>query len=462
MAAAVVIAIPAVANAQTCTDTTAYEGSDGNLVVVANSCNDVKLRAHFLGSKGAYASALVFDKPAGAAVCGIDKGTPSCLKYTGDCWAGAAGGCGQDPNAYAGEISCYCHPPASMDLKSVLAGQTEIVQTRLLVDKDPRTRDTDFIRSSTWAANPNNGDYLRSYQVLPENVRLEWEDLYAPPDGDFNDLIAMLEIRECSAFRFPYSAMMYENQMDCAEGSCAGINPCPTDNLSGADLKFNAALGIDVENGEGSRETKGRFLQLTVNTYYDGPGKNRFAVCPVLWMNWKKPKFLIPHHDIGTAIRNSGKADTTGGCTITEPMNGEPICNHSVGYYLTYPISLAREQLTRKFCGISRTGSGDAIDAPAGDECGAGLVTQTYEIALADIDAAFSDIDQHQAGDKYVELEQRVSALELLVFHDLKVDPFYCPSGVNAYFDGAHASIGNVTSYTLFPGMRNFKVYPRQ
>ena len=460
-AVALAAAAPVVANAQTCTATNAYEDSDGNLVVEADTCNDVKLRAHFVGSKGAHASAVVFDNPSGLEVCGIDNGTQSCLKYTGDCWHGYDGGCGQDPNAYSGEVSCYCHSSASMDLSGLAAGNTEVVKTRLLVDTDPATRDTNYERSSAWANNPNNGDFLRSYQVFPENVRLEWEDLMAPPHGDFNDHVAMLEIRECSQARFPYSAIMFENQMDCAEGSCAGTNPCPAANLSGADLKFNAALGIDELNSEGSsREAKGRLMRLTVNTYYDGPGKNRFAVCPVLWMAWKKPKG-IPHPDPGTTIRYSGKADS-GGCNITEPGNGEPICNEGAGYFLKYPISFAKEQLTAKVCNVTRTGSGDAIDAPKGDSCGAGLVTQTYEIALEDIDKAFTDVDQHQAGDTYSDINLRVSNLELLVFHDLKVDPFFCPSGVNASFDGAHFSIGNVTRYALDPLQRHFEVYPRR
>ena len=433
---------------------------DGLVRVYAPQCNSMSIWYHFLGSKGAFGSAVVLGRGAiSSSYCAIDGLTSSCLKFTGECSQKLfpSTGCSSDPNAAPWEISCWCHGPISVqDVSSpFLPGATYAFPWTFLIDKN-----LDGKSEQTWMSYYSTDvDQARFYPILPEFGRLEWEDELKAPEGDFNDYILGIEARDCRPLvRFPDTALL-GGAFVCSDR--CGDNPCDERQLANGKVKFTAAVGIDSVSGEGWREKPGRLLQITVNTYDDfikSDLPRSAAICPVLRLDWRRsPRGRAETNDLTIPVRY-GSDD----CRYsTVDTSGEPRCLSARLDPLYLSIGLAVEQLATTFCG-PRKGVGDWVSYQQGDKCAAFLFSANYEMSIDKIDSALSDPTLKLGGLSDATIGKLVAGLDIYVFNDIKSANLHCPSGVNVTFDSAAPDIATVTKYTLDQSTRNLRVYQRK
>lgn len=394
------------------------------------------LYLHFLNSKGAYADAQTHYlglQP--NSTCGsLNGGEPFCLKYTGDCAS-----CPTDPAAQPGELSCWCTPPNSVALASLASGKLEHSYMELQVDKD--LDGTDDYRVS--------GGYVRGYEAFSEIFRVEWEDLYAPPNGDFNDFVSAVEARECTSDYWPIQLALSESSSIACVDPCAD-NACDAVDITESEQRFGAGVGIDrdpqLSDGQ-DREPPGRLIDVTIAGYYTTPGR-RIAVCPALRLKWPRPRSAGESKDLTTDARYGGPACQAGQGTESPECYTE----HLDADVLT--ISLARSQTFKPQCG-AQSGPDDSFVTPSRDSCLRGSYIQSYQIPIAEIDGQLSDPTLHfgafTADQFRIDL---IDSVDVIVFELQGTGPFYCPSGVNVEFDSADPNVATAYRHRLTPPFR--------
>lgn len=453
---AVVVLTSGVAAAQ------AYSGGEdtkGNLVLENKAGNNGSAEVHgyFGSSKGSYANAQEFLSPTTSNFCSyINGGQASCLGYTGECSSkvSSSTACGADPNGNPGEISCFCQDPSTLfgvaDLGTVPPGNTLQIDTALLSDTDVDTKE-DKRFFSEFSRNPQGSDQLRSYELFPGLYRLDWEDLHLAPQGDFNDYTSYVEMRSCSdePGRPLYSIGNPEVQVpDCYDNCFKQDATCPSTSLTN-DLKFAVSLSVDSAQG-GERESRGRLMVVTVATYDTKP-RHPVAVCPTVVFNSKTDyKF--------TSVTYGVEQTSQQLCKQASSMDGEPRCGNIDLIPNFWTVSLAREQSYAPSCGTKHTGMGDTFSTPAALKCGNPAPHfETYEVALADLDAYLDPADQISTLSD-TDIINALHSVRLDVFEDIGVAPFHCGSGVNMQRYTSNPNVATMSSQSLVRGSSSFNL----
>lgn len=440
------------------------ENTRGDLEIRANPNNNGTggVRAYFGASKGAYANALQFLSPSSTNVCSyLNAGQASCLGYTGECSAtiSPSTACGSDPNGSPSEISCFCRDPSTLfgvpELGTISPGGASTVSTSLLIDRNVDARqDGQFF--SSFSSNPNNNDQLRSYQLFPGLFRLDWEDQYSSPSGDFNDYTAYIEARSCDDEpQAPfYSIPTADVQVSDCYDNCYKRDPtCPAGSpVEG--LRFAASISIDSLVG-GERESRGRLLHLTVATYDINP-RNRVAVCPSIVFN-------SPNSYAFTPLSFGVEQTPVDLCRAAAVLDGSPRCGAPVVIPNFWSVSLAREQRYAPICG-PYTGGGDAFTSSPLLTCGkAAPHFETYEIALQDVDSTLDPADQLSALDN-ADIINALYSVRLDIFEGIQSFPFHCGSGVNIsrYTSNPNVATASTQSIVKGPSTLNIATIDRQ
>lgn len=441
------------------------QDSFGDAEIFSDPTYGGEVRYQWLGARGAFANAMVFNGGSLADRCSIDGTTSSCVGYTGDCITS----CPPDPNAGPNDVSCWCQPTRTGIIDTVAAQASFSLSSELRVDRDIDGF-SDDIRSSNVRNNTNNATFLRMYKVFPEVYRYEWEDLHTSPDGDFNDYTVGLEVRPCNQ-SFPFSANISGEGMnqDCYEPCRSDTDPdwCTSSQINTPDVRISLAVGVDRLDGEGDvttgdREGDGRKIVVTVNTYNMGREID-MAVCPLITFATQDASPIFR----SAFVRYSGNADPNGswpgGCSMSPDSSGIPICNDVVDEHPpTWPIHFAREQFySHNDCQDQRVGPGDLFTLPEANACGAGLHSQNYEIALERLDAVLPSTEALNGVAAADIIANRIWRIDALIFTDIKTQQFHCPSGVLVNYAGSHPD--NVSAvFKLFdPTQRNVFLYVR-
>jgi hypothetical protein len=444
----------------------------GEFRASASDCTEAALTAHFLGSRGAFHTALTFENPRlqfpTSSSCALGA---SCLKYTPDCQqpatvrglgapacANPAGGLA-DPN----EINCHCQAPDFKPFPTRLA-RTDVqpLQPAFQVDTD---RDRVVDAPSPYSdLTGSGGDRYRMYPLEPSFWRWELEDMNVPPAGDFNDYVAAFELNDCNRREVfpPYSQNFGtgDTQVHCSDA--CGNNACTSaQTAASGPLRFTVGLGIDEDLGvDGpNREARGRKLHLTVATHSDELDEE-LAVCPVMYLAWSDTD---PAANPTQRINYLGNSDCFPGGFGGQSATGIHQCPAADREVMTaeLPISMSVEQSATRCHGL--TSVDEATQLSGNAACGAGTLVRDYELALEDIDRNLTGVRDPYIKRDYARLSGEVQRVELYVFRNVRVRPFVCPSGVNALLRAAPDSVAKVTRYDFRPFITpGFEIYRRQ
>jgi hypothetical protein len=435
--------------------------------IVTAGSTDSKIRFQFLMSKGAYADAVVLDDTTVPGSCALDNLASACLKYTGDCSQirNPSYSCLPDSNASPGDINCWCQAPPGIDAYTVPAGTSKELPFKLYVDTN--------LDAKTEVRFDQGSNQSRVYPLAPEFVRIDWEDMEKPSEGDFNDYSLAIMEKHCDKFHwpdmYPESARPKPGFEECfvCSDTCKD-NPCSSDQLCMTPLAFKAFIGIDKSQGEGKREDRGRTLTLTLNSYNEFPrSPDAMAICPILRIGWPRGRSPGETSDLTTPVRYGS---TT--CGATTDQSGEPLC--LAPYVLTsaMPLALASEQLGSKVCTSRSMSDLYRFVPPPPDECGKGKMSppfafsKSYDIPLSWIDDALQDPSLKYGGltdQQVIDLITDPGGLDVLVFDRIRSKNFYCPSGVNVSFDSVAPDVARVMQVTLDVKVKGGLVpYPRQ
>jgi hypothetical protein len=443
-------------------------GPNGEIELKAADCqtSPVQLRSALSSARGAYANALQFLSPStGTNACSVNGSTNNCVAYTGACSS-----CGNDPNAFSGELTCWCQASASRPKNQhpdLPAGASIILESQLLVDQNV---DGQHINEPTWSSvkTKNGGsEQQRTYVLHSELLKQDWEDLYQNGNGDFNDYVATIDARICGKLPFPIRAFNGEMNAGCAF-DCAGIfdQNCAAKFISNSDLKFHVSIGIDSSVAE-NREARGRALHVTLATYGTGAlAGRRFAVCPTLFL---KPD---PRTEPATDSIYEMNYATAGipSCTVAPANDGQPTCSAAIAPvdyspFNVYPISLAREQSYRASSSCSARTVDDTFLFQDDRVCAsnaASVHAENYELYIRDIDSELSNSVQQLGNSTFAAIRDRIEFINLVVVADPPAR-FFCPSGVNAGFGAINFNaVGYAAEYSLTRASNNVFIYERK
>jgi hypothetical protein len=360
--------------------------------------------------------------------------------------------------------------------------------SRLYVDKNVDQK-SDEIRESSAGAGNSLASAVRYYPIVKNGgqrgkaveslVRIEWEDQAKPPDGDFNDYVGAIAMKDCDKTKFPPGLVNWSGEgLSCEDGCFQG--PCATTALSRPDdLRIHAAVGVDSSSSEHFREARGRMITLSLAIYGDPIVSQQYiAVCPTMWFkyyntnkatkwDWDCSRSFAPDpiqiHDIG-----SGGSCSFNGTSDIACVDVRQACDE-------FPVSLAREQLYGSgACKVPMTGRqdpGDAFVLPPGTTCGASATMLDFQIQELRVDSSLTDPAWGLASRRSVDIienrEQWVDRVELLVVDQLKSpNDFHCPSGVNVQNIAIDPSVGRARKITFAnpqtTSAQSFDVYTRQ
>lgn len=437
----------------------AENNATGELSILAGQY-DVEVQVQFVSSKGAYASAMLMDpKAAVSLVCPVNGGVDSCLNDTFTCQ-----GCPQDPNAAAGEISCWCVSPPPIIYNNIPGGGSMSFRSNLLIDKDLDQTSDEVRSSSSRIGPPGTADRkgnVRYHEITSNVWRYEWEDFEAAPDGDYNDYIGQLTFKDCdkksvftpSLATWPPRDGDRPNALWCQDGCNASFCGDPKESEP-PDLRLAAKVMVDTASAEFDREKRGRMLTLSV--VVESAAVQDMAICPVLHVAYE-PK-LSKCGDVQMQEYTDDPKTACMSNPVTPTSVGlEPVCvEDRASSCKMFPISLAREQVYKaNACMASgpytRTGIGDLIHLDQGTMCGAQVQVLDYQLVLKDVDAALQYDSLVARGDSLLtNKDVAVDSVDLYVFD--KVDPkipFHCPSGVNVEFQSFADSHTRVRKFSL-------------
>lgn len=166
------------ASGQSCTGNLCYvvgtassseeNNATGEISIVSGSKWPVEVSAQFIGSRGAFATAMTLspDPVSAPPACPVNGGTPKCLLDTFTCSK-----CPADPNSQPGELSCWCSRPAPIVYKDIPPGDGLSFTSELLIDQDLDQR-SDETRTSRSRIGPAGiGDRLARKRAVSPHLR---------------------------------------------------------------------------------------------------------------------------------------------------------------------------------------------------------------------------------------------------------------------------------------------------
>lgn len=431
-----------------------FQETIGGFEVGATSNQSLEVFLQFGNARAAYRNGLKLASPWTSAVCRVDPGDPSqdepsCLFWTGDCAQ-----CPPDPGSPPGTLSCFCKKadPAwsrSEPVVFVPPGSTGALDLGLVTDRHGQGIVDQRLYGDP-ALNPQGSDQLRIRRAGPRSVSLQWEDARLGGDGDFNDFEALATVRVCSDGHFPAGLASSEGGGWSCVSACEGPIDCPLDH---EQLDFHAFVEVDEAlGGDVDRESPGRLLRLTLETYGDATvAGSRMAMCPKLLFQNPAGQVFSFHRLTYGIDRFDG-----GDCKPSEPDSGRPTCDPQlVGMYQlpSISVSMARDQQeVLRSCDATRVGPGDGFEVVPPRLGAAGCQhamahVETYEIPLTTLDRMLA-----AEGVALPSLETLpghgvlgyLVGVEILAVVDLKVEPFFCPLGLNNHITAIHEDVGTV------------------
>lgn len=442
--------------------------TDGEASIQGASCqpDSIELRSSLASAKGAYANALQILSPAmGTNSCSLDGNTDNCVAYTGDCTS-----CGNDPNAYPGELTCWCQPPASRrkdQHPDLASGGTIVLHSQLLSDQNVDGSHSGEPTLFSAKSQNSGSEQQRTYVLHPELIRQDWEDKFNSGDGDFNDFVALTDARICGKLPFPIGTINAEAQAGCAFDCATNFDPnCGTHIVSSSNLRFHFGIGIDSSTSEADREPRGRAIHLTVTTYGTGTlAGRRLAVCPTL--------FFAP---AGSATAtdpivkmNYGTVGSQA-CTPSPANHGIPSCSAPIlpkdfGPFNVYPVAFARGQTYAPSLSCQSRDVDDTFIFNDDNVCSGAAATsysENYEVYLGELDQQLLNTNERFSGASFADLRSRLQFINV----DVVIDPpdtFFCPVGVNAAFGAINfGTIGYAFEESQTPAGNNVVIYERR
>jgi hypothetical protein len=302
---------------------------------------------------------------------------------------------------------------------------------------------------------------LQSGLPVDALVRFEWEDDLKPPDGDFNDYVGALSVKDCDGSLFPPGVRDWPEQGLSCQNNCNQAQ-CPPGDARPADLRVAVAVGADDHSSERDREAGGRLVTISVAVYANPVVSSRVAVCPVAWFGFPRQFYdctsKFPDEtqvqDVGASKRCTFNASTDLACDPIGPTG--LLCEE-------FAVALAQEQLYGPLtCSpgspVSRSGSGDSFELPVGNVCGAGVSVVDFQLQQARVDGALRDgraaglvrrAAETILGDPAMP-EEALKRIDLYFVDQITNPDFRCPSGVNVDFGDVDAALGRVRKVTLW------------
>jgi hypothetical protein len=296
---------------------------------------------------------------------------------------------------------------------------------------------------------------LQTGQRVESLVRFEWEDDLKPPEGDFNDYVGVLAVKDCDGTVFPPNLPEWpESGLRC-QNNCSQT-ACPPGDARPSDLRVHAAVGADSTAFEGSREAGGRMVTVTVALYGNPNTAQQMAVCPVAWFGFPLQSYdcsagplpdELQSHDMGAS-----KSCTFGsGADIACGLKGHD-CS-------AFPVALAREQLYGPVAcqsPMTRSGPGDSFELPVGGQCGASATVLDFQLQQSRVDSALKDgktlgllTRSHDAILGLLGADVALQKLDLYLVDRITNPDFRCPTGVNVDFGDVDGQLGRVRKITL-------------
>lgn len=438
------------------------------------TCSTNERFLHFLGSKGAYATALFWGTAANtaAAECNVNVLPPSilnrksCVHFTGECSAALPGtsACSTDPSSLAGEISCQCfHGPPVRDNSTPTNPSHFPFQGHLGIDRNvDRTIDDVFVDSNSVAAWRGIGaPPFLARQVAPDYFVFDWEDDFPLTkaktlSADYNDYSLGWEFRACGATGFPTHTLGAKAKCHdpCVVNGCGEL-----DSFLDSSFKAYVAMAVDNSTTEIPLEANGRLLTLTLNQYSNltvGAPElaTNVAVCPVVNFRWQNPPTQLEAETFDVTY---GRSDSTCVATSTQPL-GAPSCIGSPRLsQLTLPVALSQFQATLPRQCPPASGFDESFRFEPRDTCGPSLRSTAFELRLSDLDAAltrrnsFSKLSSSQ-------LLSSIESVDLFFFWNLSPNsiPFQCPSGVGLTVGQIDRQVGQVFKQHISSSDINF------
>lgn len=442
------------------------ENGNGTLRVHRSASGTGEALLQFGFARGSYRNGLELINASSASSCvfGPTETVNDCKFFSGDCIA-----CGSDPNAYSGDISCFCK---KIDPAWSFSESLALITTATPLDLDLSLVTDRFgagvVDQKLFAQpsmNPNGGDQMRAYHLTPDLGRIDWEDIPQAPDGDFNDVMSYVMGRSCAeSGGFPPSTGIGDVPFLCNDDCLPLDEECEEKGfIPRSDLRFTVHVSIDQINGEGDREPKGRMIHVTIATYgVDADAGRKIAVCPNLVLQ-NLPSSTADWQDV-TYGRLRADIEPPTECEEAPSPDGIPICNKfpqsSPPPYLFF--GLARDQhYVADSCTATRQGTGDTFElmnsaSIVNSACDAMMPhIETYEVSTEALDTVIGipPINLKTSIMSDLDLLDLISGVQLSIVTDVTAFPFHCPVGLNPVVRSVLPQLGKLQSVDILQGV---------